>query len=145
MRLDSVLSDQTKNTSSNNNQNRLMIVDDETDLLFVYKKALELTGMEIFTFDSPDLAFKEFIENSEKYSLLLTDMRMPSMNGYELINKVKAIRPEIKIILISAYNITQDEINRNLDPTSKIDGLICKPIGLERLREIINECLIMNN
>ncbi|WP_144728693.1 response regulator [Candidatus Nitrosocosmicus arcticus] len=139
------MSDQTKNTSSNNNQNRLMIVDDETDLLFVYKKALELTGMEIFTFDSPDLAFKEFIENSEKYSLLLTDMRMPSMNGYELINKVKAIRPEIKIILISAYNITQDEINRNLDPTSKIDGLICKPIGLERLREIINECLIMNN
>lgn len=144
MQLDSVLSDQTKNTSSNSNQHRLMIVDDEKDLLFVYKKALELTGMEIFTFDNPDLAFKEFIENSEKYSLLLTDMRMPSMNGYELINKVKAIRPEIKIILISAYNITQDEITRNLNPTSKIDGLICKPIGLERLREIIID-VIMNN
>ena len=118
-----------------------MIVDDEKDLLFVYKRALELAGMEISTFDNPDMAFKEFKENSEKYSLLLTDMRMPSMNGYELINKVKAIRPEIGTIIISAYNITEDEITRNLNPNVKIDGLICKPVALERLREIISKVL----
>jgi DNA-binding NtrC family response regulator len=133
------LSDHAKNNSSNCIQRRLMIVDDEKDLLFVYKKALELAGMKISTFSDPGRAFEEFKENSEKYSLLLTDMRMPGMNGYELINKVKAIRPEIKIILISAYNITQDEITRNLNPNSKIDGLICKPIALERLRDIIND------
>ena len=63
------------------------------------------------------------------------------MNGYELINKVKAIRPEIKTILISAYDITQDEITRNLNPNIKLDGLICKPIALERLREIIIDVL----
>ena len=135
------MSDRTKNTSSNCNQCHLMIVDDEKDLLFVYKKALKLTGIEISTFDNPDMAFKEFKENPEMYSLLLTDMRMPSMNGYELINKVKAIRPEIKTILISAYDITQDDITRNLNPNLKIDGLICKPIALERLREIISDVL----
>ena len=141
MQLDSLLQDTTHNTPSNYNQCRLMIVDDEKDLLFVYKKALKLIGMEISTFDNPDMAFKEFKENPEMYILLLTDMRMPSMNGYELINKVKAIRPEIKIILISAYDITQDEITRNLDPGIRIDGLICKPIALERLREIIIDVL----
>lgn len=135
------MSDRTKNTPFKSNQRRLMIVDDEKDLLFVYKRALELAGMEISTFDNPDMAFKEFKENSEKYSLLLTDMRMPSMNGYELINKVKAIRPEIGTIIISAYNITEDEITRNLNPNVKIDGLICKPVALERLREIISKVL----
>lgn len=141
MQLNSLLSDHTKNTSSKSNQSRLLIVDDEKDLLFVYKRALELAGMEVTTFDNPDMAFKEFKENSEKYSLLLTDMRMPSMNGYELINSVKAIRPEIRTIIISAYNITQDEVTRNMNPNLKIDGLICKPVALERLREIISEVL----
>jgi DNA-binding NtrC family response regulator len=101
LQLNSLLSDHTKNTSSKSNQPRLLIVDDEKDLLFVYKRALELAGMEVTTFDNPDMAFKEFKENSEKYSLLLTDMRMPSMNGYELINSVKAIRPEIRTTIIS--------------------------------------------
>ena len=133
--------DHTKNTSSKRNQCHLLIVDDEKDLLFVYQKALKLAGMEISTFDNPDMAYKEFKENPEMYSLLLTDMRMPNMNGYELINKVKAIRPEIKTILISAYDITQDEITRNLNPNIKLDGLICKPIALERLREIIIDVL----
>ena len=135
------MADHTKNTSSKRNQPRLLIVDDEKDLLFVYQKALKLAGMEISTFDNPDMAYKEFKDNPEMYSLLLTDMRMPNMNGYELINNVKAIRPEIKTILISAYDITQDEITRNLNPNIKLDGLICKPIALERLRETIIDVL----
>ncbi|MDF0682640.1 MAG: response regulator [Candidatus Nitrosocosmicus sp.] len=129
--------DQPKNTSSIRNQCHILIVDDEKDLLFVYKKALKLAGMEISTFDNPDMAYKEFKENPEMYGLLLTDMRMPKMNGYELINKVKAIKPKIKTILISAYDITQDEIKRNLNPNIRLDGVICKPIALEHLREII--------
>jgi DNA-binding NtrC family response regulator len=135
------LSDHTKNSFSNRNQCRLLIVDDEKDLLFVYKKALNLAGMEISTFDNPDMAYKEFKDNPEMYRLLLTDMSMPNMNGYELINKVKAIRPKIRTILISAYDITQDEITRNLSPNIRLDGLICKPIALERLREIIIDVL----
>jgi len=141
LQLNSLLPDHTKNTSSKRNQCRLLIVDDEKDLLFVYQKALKLASMEISTFDNPDMAYKKFKENPEMYNLLLTDMRMPNMNGYELINKVKAIRPEIKTILISAYDITQDEITRNLNPNIKLDGLICKPIALERLREIIIDVL----
>ena len=135
------MSDHIKNSFSNHNQYRLLIVDDEKDLLFVYKKALKLAGMEITTFDKPEMAYKEFKDSPEMYRLLLTDMSMPNMNGYELINKVKAIKPKIKTILISAYDITQDEITRNLNPSVKIDALICKPIALENLREIIIDVL----
>jgi len=135
------LSDHTKNSFSNHNQYRLLIVDDEKDLLFVYKKALKLAGMEITTFDNPDMAYEEFKDSPEMYRLLLTDMSMPNMNGYELINKVKAIKPKIKTILISAYDITQDQITRNLNPNVKIEALICKPIALENLREIIIDVL----
>ena len=97
--------------------------------------------MEITTFDNPDMAYEEFKDSPEMYRLLLTDMSMPNMNGYELINKVKAIKPKLKTILISAYDITQDEITQNLNPNIRIDGLICKPIALERLREIIIDVL----
>ena len=68
------------------------------------------------------------------------------MNGYELINKVKAIRPKIRIIILSAYNITQDEITENLNSDSKIDGLICKEAHyFAALKRNQQRCPVMNN
>ena len=121
-----------------------MIIDDEKDLLFVYKSGLELDGIEIFTFDDPILALDEFSKNSEKYCIVITDMRMPVMSGYEIINKFKMINPKIRIIIISAYNITESEISQNLNSNTKIDRVIRKPVTLEDLRRMIediwNEC-----
>lgn len=124
--------------------NQLMIIDDEKDLLFVYKSGLEIDGIEIFTFDDPILALDEFSKNSEKYCIVITDMRMPVMSGYEIINKFKMINPKIRIIIISAYNITESEISQNLNSNIKIDRVIRKPVTLEDLRRMIediwNEC-----
>ena len=119
--------------------NQLMIIDDEKDLLFVYKSGLEIDGIEILTFDDPSLAIEEFSKNSEKYCIVLTDLRMPVMSGYEIINKFKMINPEIKVIMISAYNISESEICQNLTPHIKIDRLIRKPVTLEDLRKMIED------
>ncbi|GKS61294.1 hypothetical protein YTPLAS21_07520 [Candidatus Nitrosocosmicus sp.] len=71
-------------------------------------------------------------------------MRMPVMSGYEIINKFKMINPKIRIIIISAYNITESEISQNLNSNIKIDRVIRKPVTLEDLRRMIediwNEC-----
>lgn len=119
--------------------NQLMIIDDEKDLLFVYKSGLEIDGIEIFTFDDPISALDEFSKNSEKYCIVITDMRMPVMSGYEIINKFKMINPKIRIIIISAYNITESEISQNLNSNTKIDRVIRKPVTLEDLRRMIED------
>ena len=69
----------------------IVIIDDEIDLLTVYKKALEMSGLVVSSFSDPIMALDEFKINHSKYSLVMTDIRMPSMNGYELINQIKKI------------------------------------------------------
>ena len=98
-----------------------------------------MDGIEILTFDDPSLAIEEFSKNSEKYCIVITDLRMPVMSGYEIINKFKMINPEIKVIMISAYNISESEICQNLKPHIKIDRLIRKPVTLEDLRKMIED------
>ena len=72
--------------------------------------------------------------------LVLSDIRMPQINGYELVSKIKAVQPEIKVILMSAFDIRQEELLKVL-PSMTIDGLISKPISMKKLAENINHIL----
>jgi YesN/AraC family two-component response regulator len=65
---------------------------------------------------------------------------MPSMNGYELMRKIKAKHPTIKTILISAFEIDKDEFSKMM-PTIKIDDFITKPISLNQLVHVIENAL----
>ena len=76
----------------------------------------------------------------EGINLVLSDIRMPQMNGYELVNKIRTLKPKIKIILMSAFEIREAELSRVL-PSIKIDGLISKPISLKNLVEIIKNTI----
>jgi CheY-like chemotaxis protein len=76
----------------------------------------------------------------EGINLVLSDIRMPQMNGYELVIKIKTLKPKIKIILMSAFEIREGELSRVL-PSIKIDGLISKPISLKNLVEIIKNTI----
>jgi CheY-like chemotaxis protein len=72
--------------------------------------------------------------------LVLSDIKMPQINGYELVSKIKAVQPEIKVILMSAFDIRQEELLKVL-PSMTIDGLISKPISMKKLAENINHIL----
>ena len=118
-------------------QNRcIVIIDDEIDLLTVYKKALEMSGLVVSSFSDPIMAL-EFKINHSKYSLVMTDICMPSMNGYELINHVKKIDPFVKVIFITAQEVTKLEIMSKLDDGISIDGYISKPVSLEKLNQAV--------
>lgn len=134
-----LIKDTNNKVSHHHPPNQLMIIDDEKDLLFVYKSGLFVDGLIIYTFDDPVLALEEFTKNSEKYCLVITDMRMPVISGYEIINRFKIINPKIRIIMISAYNITETEIIQNLDANIKIDRLIRKPVTLDSLKTMIED------
>jgi len=67
---------------------------------------------------------------------VLTDVRMPGMSGFELSRQLRSISPDVKIILMTSFEITFDELHKVM-PSLQIDGLIEKPVKVEKLRMII--------
>jgi DNA-binding NtrC family response regulator len=121
-------------------QKSILIVDDEFDIVTLIKGALQKHGFKSLAFTDPLLAFENFQSNSKRFAVVISDIRMPSMNGYELIRKIKAKHPTIKTILISAFEIDKDEFSKMM-PTVKIDSFITKPISLKQLVHVIENAL----
>ena len=112
------------------NTNAILLVDDEFDIVTVFTQALKEQGFPVVGFTEPLLALNDFHMNSERYGLVISDLRMPVMNGYQFIKKVKEIKPRVKIFFISAFEIDDIEFRREL-PFVKVDEFIKKPILLE--------------
>ena len=70
--------------------------------------------------------------NSQNYSLIICDVRMPAMNGFEFVKKVREIVPSVKVILMSAFDIN-DPVYTCLSSSLKIDGFIQKPFSLKQV------------
>jgi DNA-binding NtrC family response regulator len=137
-----ILPNYTPRTSYNRADDRsIAIIDDEKDLLFVYKKALELQRLKVVTFDDSAVALKELKEHYKKYCMVLVDIRMPKVNGYQLINEIKCIDPSIKTILMSAYDVSELEVSDNLNTGVKIDDIMHKPFSLIKLINNVNKLL----
>lgn len=119
----------------------IAIIDDEKDLLFVYKKALELQGHKVVTFNDSSLALIELKELNKKYCMVIVDIRMPKVNGYQFINEIKSSNPFIKTILMSAYDVSELEVQDNLNKGVIIDSILHKPFSLIKLINTVNTLL----
>ena len=120
---------------------KIAIIDDENDLLYVYKKALELQGLKVVTFDDSSLALDELKEHYKKYCMVLVDIRMPKVNGYQLANEINYIDPRMKIVLMSAYDVSERDILDNISNGVRIDEVMHKPFSLIKLINIVNTLL----
>jgi DNA-binding NtrC family response regulator len=130
-------------SSDSKNKNCIVIIDDEMDLLIVYKKALELSGLIVSAFVDPFKALDEFKVNYSKYDLVMSDIRMPGMDGYELINQFKKINPNVKVIFVTAQDISKSDIASKLNDGVSIDEIITKPVSLDELNQIVQS--VINN
>ena len=116
----------------------ILIVDDEFDIISIFKQALMKKGFHVFGFTDPLLAVKHFQINAKRYELVISDLRMPGMNGYEFVKKVNEIKPEIKIFLMTAFEINDVEFKKLL-PKVKIEGLLQKPFSLADLVNTVSK------
>ena len=107
-------------------------MDDELDIINTIKRWLQADGFRVYGFADPLQALEYFQINYDKIDLVLADIRMPGMNGFELVKKIKAIRPETKVIFMTALETDHQELSKEL-PTIRIDGFISKPGSLEKL------------
>lgn len=81
----------------------IILVDDEPDIVNVFGKVLQRDGYQVREFTDPLKALDFFTANHEKCSLVITDLRMPYMNGIEFASQVRRISPDVKLLLITAY------------------------------------------
>jgi CheY-like chemotaxis protein len=89
---------------------------------------LKKHGYSVFGFSDPFAALKHFKLEAKNFQLIICDIRMPSINGYELIRRVKNLKPEIKVILLSAFEISPQDFSKVL-PAIKIDRFVSKPVS----------------
>jgi DNA-binding response OmpR family regulator len=118
----------------------ILVIDDEIDIVNPIKYSLQKQGFNVYGFTDPLLAFEHFKNNSNNIDLILCDIRMPQMNGYELVRKIKTLQPKVRVILMSAFEINNSEFSKVL-PSVKIDGFISKPISLKNLTNRIKNRL----
>ncbi len=116
----------------------ILLVDDEFDITTVLRQGLEKQGFRVFGFTDPLLALEHFQINSDQYGLVISDLRMPAMNGYEFIKNIKKIKPEVQIFLMTAFEIDDKEFRRLLQSV-KIDEFIQKPISIRNLSGIVKK------
>jgi CheY-like chemotaxis protein len=105
----------------------VMIVDDEPDILAVFKSYLTSEGYQVEAFSDSYKALQSFATSEPRhYDLLVLDIRMPTINGLQLYQRLKAVDPYIQVIFLSALEAT-DELVSILDGVKTVD-VIRKPI-----------------
>jgi two-component system, OmpR family, response regulator ChvI len=128
------------NSSRHHNKNKsILVVDDELDIVSIIEQSLQGIGFRVFAFTDPVVALEYFYSNfKHSCNIVISDIRMPGMNGYEFANKVKGIKPECRIILMSAFDINNVEFPKVLQGVS-IDTFLQKPFSMRKLKDLIME------
>jgi two-component system, OmpR family, response regulator ChvI len=124
-----VYSADTLNTSM---KKRILLVDDEVDITTTYRMALEEAGFQVDAYNDSSLALSEY--KPSMYDLLLLDVKMPKMNGFELYEKIKGSKTDQKpkVCFITAFEVYYQSL-KELFPKDDVDCFLSKPISLDEL------------
>jgi two-component system NtrC family response regulator len=122
----------------------ILILDDEFDLVMLLKQGLERRGFRVFSFTDPFLALEHFKINALDCDLVISDLRMPGMNGFEFLTKIKEIRSDIKIFLMTAFDVS--DMRSSIAISSlKVNEYIVKPFSIQNLIVIIDKYISLKN
>ena len=131
--------------SNQKRRGRILVVDDESDSCLVYQMVLQGTGYECNSYIDSVKAMQEFVPNY--YDLILLDIKMPKLNGFELCKKIGEVDRAAKVIFITAsedyYKNIKDQSYPGL--TSSTTIFVQKPIENQELIKKVNEILARRN
>jgi CheY-like chemotaxis protein len=132
--------DQSTTNDNDKTNKRILLVDDEQDVTYTIKKVLENNGFVVDSYNDPTLALSNF--RLGLYDLLLLDIKMPKIDGFELYQKMREIDRNVKVCFLTASELFYEEYRR-LDayPTLDKEYFIQKPIRTEELIRQLNEIL----
>ncbi|MDA8140580.1 MAG: response regulator [Desulfobacteraceae bacterium] len=110
-------------------QDRILLVDDEPDVAMIMSMFLKKSGYRVVSTTSSATALQMFLENSDQFALLITDLTMPHLSGIDLARNVRGVRPDIPVILCTGYG---EEIGWELASRLKLSACLGKPVDRER-------------
>lgn len=115
---------------------RILIVDDEEDIRTILSKGLEREGFSVDTRGDPVELLRSYKKGT--YDLLLLDIRMPGMTGFELYREIRKIDPKVRVCFITAFEIYFDEFKR-IFPKINVSCFIRKPVTISQLAAAVRE------
>ena len=127
---------------SNNKVKKILLVDDEPDVIYAIKNTLEDNGFQIDSFNDPVLALKSYKINF--YDLVILDIKMPKMDGFELYIKIREKDPKVKICFLTASEMYYEKFRKTRSEFGKIieeECFIQKPIKNEELIRKLNSVM----
>jgi DNA-binding NtrC family response regulator len=118
----------------NNNTERprkILLVDDEADVVSTFKMILEMNSFEVDAYTNPLSALSNFKPN--EFGLLILDIRMPVMDGFELFRKMKSVDGRVEACFITAYEDYREEFKESFPMLDEAKYFIRKPKAIEDL------------
>ena len=113
---------------------KILIVDDEPDITLTLRIGLEDNGFEVYTFNDPTEALSNF--KAGYYDLLLLDIKMPKMNGFELYREITKMDKDVKVCFMTAFEIYYDDF-RSLFPKLSLSCFANKPVSIDTLSRLL--------
>jgi DNA-binding response OmpR family regulator len=132
-------SDTTKSLQSavERKKYRIMIVDDEQDITAIFKIGLERNEFIVTTYNDPAIALSKF--RPGMYDLLILDIRMPGMNGFELYQKLRDMDASVKVCFLTAFDEYRAGFRETFPYLDEVQCYLKKPITIQDLVKRLTE------
>lgn len=127
-----------KKTMTSQNTKRILVVDDEADITLTLKAGLETVGLfDVYAFNDPESVLKSF--KPDFYALVLIDIMMPKMSGFELYEQIKKVDPDVGVCFLTASEMYYER-NRGIEHCElNKDLFLQKPISTNDLVMEVNK------
>lgn len=120
----------------------VIVVDDEEEIANLFRLFLERSGFNSVSFTDPLSAIDHFRQNHDKYCLVITDLKMPNLDGIHLAKKIRDYNDTVKILLITAF-CTDESLKEEAYREARIADVIEKPFKFKDLVPLITELCII--
>ena len=121
---------------------KILLVDDEKDIALAFKLGLQSRGMDVSAFTDPLMALEDL--KKRHYDLVITDVRMPWLSGFELYREIRKHDKDIPIVFLTGFEISQSELTE-VFPDVKPKALLSKPIRISELASVVSQILAGKN
>jgi CheY-like chemotaxis protein len=125
--------------ASQGTKRRILVVDNEPDITLTLQVGLEEGGFDVDAFTDPDLALKSF--KPSFYDLVLIDIMMPEMDGFELYERLKKADPDVKVCFLTASEMYHEKIREVEHCALNKDLFLQKPISTDDLIREVNKAI----
>ena len=123
-------------------KSRILLVDDDHDNSLIFKIGLKDAGFEVDAYNDSVMALSAF--KPDYYDLLILDIKMPKMDGYELYAKIRKKDNKVKVCFLTASEKYKEEHRPSFPSSDSTDCFLIKPIAIDDLVKKVNEMINKN-